>query len=122
MLMHYVPPDTIRRFGTPLIGPNHWPAGRAGFSEAVVAYDTALHGVCLRVVRLDALALDLPPGALAPYFRRPNTFLRPLHIRRSRQMRRTSVRLRATHRLRLHHNPGTGQCRRPGSGGRAAAT
>ncbi len=78
MLMHDVPPDDPR-FGTPLNGPNQWPAGLAGFSEAVLAYDTALHGFCLRVVRPIALALDLPPGALAPYFRRPTTFLRLLH-------------------------------------------
>jgi isopenicillin N synthase-like dioxygenase len=78
MLMHEVPPDDPR-FGTPLNGANQWPAGLAGFREAVLAYDTALRTFCLRLLRPIALALNLPPNALAPFFRQPTTFLRMLH-------------------------------------------
>lgn len=78
MLMHEVPAHDPR-FGTPLNGPNQWPADLPGFREAVLAYDTALHRFCLRLLRPMALALDLAPDALAPYFRQPTTFLRLLH-------------------------------------------
>lgn len=78
MLMHEVPPDDPR-FGTPLNGPNQWPADLPGFRQAVVAYDAALRRFCLRLLRPLALALDLPPDALAPHFHRPTTFLRLLH-------------------------------------------
>lgn len=78
MLMHDVPPDDPR-FGTPLNGPNQWPGALPGFREAVLAYDTALRAFCLRLLRPIALALDLPPDALAPWFRHPTTFLRLLH-------------------------------------------
>ena len=78
MLMHEVPPEDPR-FGTPLNGPNHWPADLPGFREAVLAYDTALRTFCLRLLRPIALALDLPADALEPYFRQPTTFLRLLH-------------------------------------------
>ncbi|MGA3403285.1 MAG: 2-oxoglutarate and iron-dependent oxygenase domain-containing protein [Acetobacteraceae bacterium] len=78
MLMHEVPPRDPR-FGTPLNGPNQWPADLPGFREAVLAYDTALRNFCLRILQPMALALELPPDALAPYFRQPTTFLRLLH-------------------------------------------
>lgn len=78
MLMHEVPPHDPR-FGTPLNGANQWPADLPGFRDSVLAYDTALHRFCLRVLRPMALALGLPPDALAPYFRQPTTFLRLLH-------------------------------------------
>jgi isopenicillin N synthase-like dioxygenase len=78
MLMHEVAADDPR-FGTPLNGPNQWPADLPGFREAVRAYDTALRGFCLRLLRPIALALDLPGDALARYFRQPTTFLRLLH-------------------------------------------
>lgn len=78
MLMHEVPGDDPR-FGTPLNGPNQWPADLAGFRAEVQAYDTAMRELCLRLLRPIALALDLPPDALAPFFRHPTTFLRLLH-------------------------------------------
>jgi isopenicillin N synthase-like dioxygenase len=78
MMMHDVPPHDPR-FGTPLNGPNQWPADLPGFREAVLAYDTALRNFCLRILRPIALALDLPADALAPYFGQPTTFLRLLH-------------------------------------------
>ncbi|HEY1933153.1 MAG TPA: 2-oxoglutarate and iron-dependent oxygenase domain-containing protein [Acetobacteraceae bacterium] len=78
MLMHEVPPDDTR-FGTPLNGPNQWPAGAPEFREAIQAYDTAMHELCLRLLRPLARALDLRPDALTPFFRHPTTFLRLLH-------------------------------------------
>lgn len=78
MLMHEVSADD-KRFGTPLNGPNQWPADLPGFRNAVLAYDTALRRFCGRLLRPIALALDLPADALAPYFRQPTTFLRMLH-------------------------------------------
>jgi isopenicillin N synthase-like dioxygenase len=78
MLMHEVAPDDPR-FGTALNGPNQWPADLPGFSAAVRAYDAALRGLCLRLLRPIALALDLPDDALEQYFRQPTTFLRLLH-------------------------------------------
>jgi isopenicillin N synthase-like dioxygenase len=78
MLMHEVPPDDPR-FGTPLNGPNLWPADLPGFRSAVQAYDAALRAFCLRLLRPIALALGLPADALAQYFRQPTTFLRLLH-------------------------------------------
>jgi isopenicillin N synthase-like dioxygenase len=78
MLMHEVPPYDPR-FGTPLNGPNQWPADLPGFREAVLAYDAALRRFCLRLLAPIALALDLPSDALLPYFRQPTTFLRLLH-------------------------------------------
>ena len=78
MLMHEVSPDDPR-FGTPLNGPNRWPAALPDFRAAVSRYDTALRSFCLRLLRPIARALDLPRDALAPYFRQPTTFLRLLH-------------------------------------------
>src|SRR5580698_10878836 len=49
MLMHEVPPDDPR-FGRPLDGPNQWP-DLPGFREAVGAYEQAMHGFCLRMIR-----------------------------------------------------------------------
>ena len=78
MLMHEVPPQDPR-FGTPLNGPNQWPAELPGFREQVLGYEAALRRFCLRLLGPIALALGLPPDALAPYFRQPTTFLRLLH-------------------------------------------
>ncbi len=78
MLMHEVPPEDPR-FGTPLNGPNQWPDALPGFRDAVRAYDDAMRGFCLRLLRPMAFALGLPADALTPYFRQPTTFLRLLH-------------------------------------------
>jgi isopenicillin N synthase-like dioxygenase len=78
MLMHEVPPHDPR-FGTSVNGPNQWPADLPDFRAPVLAYDTALRHFCLRLLQPMAVALGLPPDALAPYFRQPTTFLRLLH-------------------------------------------
>ncbi len=77
MLMHEVPPDDPR-YGRPLDGPNLWP-DLPGFRAAVEAYERAMHGFCLRLLRPLALALDLPRDWFAPHFVNPTTFLRLLH-------------------------------------------
>jgi isopenicillin N synthase-like dioxygenase len=77
MLMHEVGPDDPR-YGRPLDGPNQWP-DLPGFREAVEAYEQAMHGFCLRMIRPLALALGLPRDWLAPFFEQPTTFLRLLH-------------------------------------------
>lgn len=78
MSMHHVPPDDPR-FGTPLNGPNQWPDALPGFRQQVQAYDAAMRGLGLRLLPPIALALGLAPDALAPFFRRPTTFLRLLY-------------------------------------------
>jgi isopenicillin N synthase-like dioxygenase len=80
MVMHELPeddPDVVA--GSPLAGPNQWPASLPGFRPAVRAYVEALSGLARRLVRVVALALDCPADALAPYFARPTTFLRLLY-------------------------------------------
>ncbi|HWK43935.1 MAG TPA: 2OG-Fe(II) oxygenase family protein [Stellaceae bacterium] len=78
MVMHEVALGDAR-FGQPLQGPNQWPDAVPGFRDAVIAYDSAMHGFCQRLLRPLALALGLPAEWLEPFFRRPTTFLRLLH-------------------------------------------
>jgi isopenicillin N synthase-like dioxygenase len=78
MLMHEVSPDDPR-YGTPLNGPNLWPADLPDFREPVQAYDCAMHDFCQSLIRTLALALGLPRDAFDPFFHRPTTFLRLLH-------------------------------------------
>ncbi len=77
MIMHEVAPDDPHH-GQPLHGPNQYP-DLPGFRAAVQAYDTAMRGFCQRLLRPLALALELPPDALAAAFAYPTTFLRLLH-------------------------------------------
>ena len=78
MVMHELP-ESDPRHGTPLNGPNQWPADLPGFREDVQAYDSALRAFCQQLLRIIARALDMPPHALDRYFRNPTTFLRMLH-------------------------------------------
>jgi isopenicillin N synthase-like dioxygenase len=78
MLMHEVA-ETDPRHGTPLNGPNQWPADLPGFREDVQAYDAALRTFCIDLLRIIAQALNMAPDALDPYFKTPTTFLRMLH-------------------------------------------
>jgi isopenicillin N synthase-like dioxygenase len=77
MLMHEVPASDPRH-GRPLDGPNQWP-DLPGFRAAVTAYEAAMHGACLRLLPVLALALGLSRDWFAPYFAHPTTFLRLLH-------------------------------------------
>jgi isopenicillin N synthase-like dioxygenase len=78
MLMHEVRPDDAR-YGTPLNGPNLWPAGLTDFREPVQAYDRAMHDFCQRLLRPLAKALGHSREAFDQFFYRPTTFLRLLH-------------------------------------------
>ncbi|UFN49941.1 isopenicillin N synthase family oxygenase [Roseomonas sp. OT10] len=78
MFMHEVPAGDPR-FGLPLQGPTPWPEGLPAFREAVLTYQAAMEAFCRKLLRPMALALNLPPDALLPYFEQPTTFLRLLH-------------------------------------------
>ena len=78
MLMHEVREDDPR-FGSPLNGPNQWPADLPQFRADVEAYDAALRTFCTKLLRIITLALNMPAGSLDKYFKEPTTFLRLLH-------------------------------------------
>ncbi len=78
MVMHEVDRGQPGRDDDPLAGPNQWP-DLPGFREAVTAYERALQGLARRLVAVFEESLGAEPGALAPSFRRPTTFLRLLH-------------------------------------------
>ena len=78
MLMHEVREDEPR-YGSPLNGPNQWPADLPDFRADVEAYDAELRAFCTQLLRVIALALNMPAGSLDGYFRDPTTFLRLLH-------------------------------------------
>jgi len=80
MIMHERPPsDPHLVAGAPLQGPNQYPPWLSGFRPVIEAYVAALDAVARRVIRLIAVALDLPAAALDRYFAEPTTFLRLLH-------------------------------------------
>jgi isopenicillin N synthase-like dioxygenase len=54
-------PDVVA--GKPLMGPNRWPADMPELSVAVERYSSAIRACGNRLLRLFALALDLPPAA-----------------------------------------------------------
>ncbi|CAL5218902.1 g645 [Coccomyxa viridis] len=65
----------------PLHGPNQWPAQDAlpHYRHVTETYFRAVTALGMRLLRLLALALDLPPEHFHPMFTRPMLFLRPLH-------------------------------------------
>jgi isopenicillin N synthase-like dioxygenase len=75
MIMHEPAADEV---GEQLGGPNQWPDWLPGFRLAIDAYRAEMERVSRAVIRLIALALDLPASALDRYFARPTTFLRLL--------------------------------------------
>ena len=78
MIMHDVAPDDPR-FGEKLQGPNQWPDWLPEFRLAIDAYRGAVERVSRDIVRLIAVALDLPREFLDRHFERPTSFLRLLH-------------------------------------------
>ena len=70
-------PDVVadRRFRSA----NRWPAGLPGFRETVMAYCGALEGLVARLVRLYAVALDLPAAYFDEPFREFQWKLRMTH-------------------------------------------
>jgi isopenicillin N synthase-like dioxygenase len=67
-------PDVIanRRFHTM----NQWPADLPGFREQTLKYMATLEALCRKLVKLYALALDLPAEHFDGYFRKPHMILR----------------------------------------------
>uniref|UniRef100_A0A7R9YQ36 Fe2OG dioxygenase domain-containing protein n=1 Tax=Chlamydomonas euryale TaxID=1486919 RepID=A0A7R9YQ36_9CHLO len=65
----------------PLHGPNQWPdeALVPGLRDAYTRYFNALWALGTKLLRLVALALDLPPDHFDPHFQQPIVSLRPLH-------------------------------------------
>lgn len=56
--------------------PNYWPAEPAALAPAVNAYFDAMRGLSRDLMRLSALALELPPDWFEPYYRRSAPTLR----------------------------------------------
>jgi isopenicillin N synthase-like dioxygenase len=67
-------PDVIanRRFHTM----NQWPADLPGFREQTLEYMATLEALCRKLVKLYALALDLPADHFDAYFKKPHMILR----------------------------------------------
>src|SRR5689334_2142828 len=55
---------------------NKWPADLPGFRETTLAYMNTLEALCRKLVRLYALALDLPDTFLDACFAKPHLILR----------------------------------------------
>ena len=53
--------DPLVRAGRRFAGPNRWPDALPGFRDAVLAYTAAVDALGRRMVRVCAVALDLPP-------------------------------------------------------------
>ena len=70
-------PDVIA--GKRLRGLNQWPADLPGFRETALAYMSAMESVGKRLVRVYAVALDLPADYLDPMFAVPNMIQRFTH-------------------------------------------
>jgi isopenicillin N synthase-like dioxygenase len=70
-------PDVIanKRFR----GLNQWPANLPGFRETALAYMSTLERVGQRLVRIYAVALDLPADYFDPMFAQPNMIQRFTH-------------------------------------------
>ncbi|CAK0779497.1 hypothetical protein CVIRNUC_004789 [Coccomyxa viridis] len=65
----------------PLHGPNQWPAQEVlpKYKQVTQAYFSAVTALGMRLLRLLALALELPAEHFDPMFSKPMLFLRPLH-------------------------------------------
>lgn len=75
-----LPPDHPRvRAGTPLHGPDQWPADLPGWRETMQAYYDACERLGLQLMRAFALALELPENYFDRYLREPMATLGPLH-------------------------------------------
>jgi isopenicillin N synthase-like dioxygenase len=67
------------RAGTPLHGPNQWPANLPGWRETMTAYYKAMEKLGRDLMRAFALALDLPETYFDDWLTAPMTTLGPLH-------------------------------------------
>ena len=68
------PPDNA--LDARLYRANLWPDDMPGFRETVTAYMAAGRALALTLMRLSAVALDLPPDYFAPFFDKMNLNLR----------------------------------------------
>jgi isopenicillin N synthase-like dioxygenase len=67
------------RAGTPLHGPNQWPANLPGWYETMTAYYDAMEKLGREMLHAFALALDLPETYFDGWLNTPMTTLGPLH-------------------------------------------
>jgi len=65
--------------GTPLHGPNQWPANLPGWRETMTAYYNAMEQLGRHMLHAFALALDLPKTYFDGWLTAPMTTLGPLH-------------------------------------------
>lgn len=65
--------------GNPMVGPNAWPAGAAGFRAAMQRYYEELGALSDRLLGAFAVGLGLDAGFFRPFFTQPLTQLRLLH-------------------------------------------
>ncbi|HUN47041.1 MAG TPA: 2-oxoglutarate and iron-dependent oxygenase domain-containing protein [Stellaceae bacterium] len=79
MALDLSPDDPDVRAGKPLHGPNQWPAGPAGFRDALTRYYDALADLGRLISRGLALGLRLPESFFAANLDRPTAILRVLH-------------------------------------------
>ena len=70
-------PDFVA--GTPLYGPNQWPADLPGFREGVYGYYDAVLDLGVTLFRAFAIALDLPDDFFAPLITKPMGQMRAIH-------------------------------------------
>jgi isopenicillin N synthase-like dioxygenase len=70
-------PDVIS--GKQFRGLNRWPADLPRFRETAVAYMTAMEALGKKLVRIYAIALDLPADYFDPMFAQPNMIQRFTH-------------------------------------------
>ena len=70
-------PDVIA--GKRFRGLNQWPTGLPGFRETALAYMTAMEALGKKLVRIYAVALDLPADYFDPKFAQPNVIQRFTH-------------------------------------------
>ena len=73
------PEDDDVRAGTPLHGPNQWPAALPGFRETVESYQESMAGLGHHILRAFAVALRLEESFFLPSFSKPMPFVRLLH-------------------------------------------
>ena len=78
MMMHPVDAGDPR-FGSPLQGPNQWPAALPDFRSAVETYYKALDRAARRLTHLLARALGQPDDCFDRFFEHPTVYLRLLH-------------------------------------------
>ena len=73
------PGDPLLHSGRRWVGPNQWPEALPGFREAVLAYTDAMDALSACVLRVIAVALDLPPTAFDDAFAESQFTFRMTH-------------------------------------------